>query len=223
MNCSKLYSTNELYHFGVKGMHWGVRRYQNQDGSYTSKGRGRYDNTGESSKKSSRKSKLKKAAKIGAGAAAAGLAAYGAYRLAKSGKLGAAASVVKRKASRSVNSAQYHATKIKNELAYRRATRKPIGKSLKGLSGPTSSRFQRASYRVRGAGSKAKMVGSKVTDHIKNPRTKRGRWAKNFTVGFGKGAAVGSIPVLATVGAAAVQGHRANKRYKKKNKARKGR
>lgn len=34
----------ELYHHGVKGMKWGVRRYQNKDGSLTSKGRIRYSN-----------------------------------------------------------------------------------------------------------------------------------------------------------------------------------
>lgn len=33
---------NELYHFGIKGQRWGVRRYQNDDGSYTSAGKKRY-------------------------------------------------------------------------------------------------------------------------------------------------------------------------------------
>lgn len=30
---------NELYHHGIKGMKWGVRRYQNKDGSLTAKGK----------------------------------------------------------------------------------------------------------------------------------------------------------------------------------------
>lgn len=33
---------NELYHYGIKGMKWGVRRYQNKDGSLTAKGRQHY-------------------------------------------------------------------------------------------------------------------------------------------------------------------------------------
>ena len=35
-------NTNELYHYGVKGMKWGVRRYQSQDGSLTPAGKKRY-------------------------------------------------------------------------------------------------------------------------------------------------------------------------------------
>lgn len=41
MSLEKDYNA-ELYHYGVKGMKWGVRRYQNYDGSYTKAGMKRF-------------------------------------------------------------------------------------------------------------------------------------------------------------------------------------
>lgn len=40
----------ELYHHGIKGMKWGVRRYQNPDGSRTPEGKKRYRSTSFSAK-----------------------------------------------------------------------------------------------------------------------------------------------------------------------------
>lgn len=44
ISTAALYYPNDQYlaHHGIKGQKWGVRRYQNEDGSYTSAGRKRY-------------------------------------------------------------------------------------------------------------------------------------------------------------------------------------
>ena len=39
--CEETYG--DLYHHGILGMHWGIRRYQNKDGSLTEAGKARYD------------------------------------------------------------------------------------------------------------------------------------------------------------------------------------
>ena len=47
---------HELYHHGIKGQKWGVRRYQNSDGSFTAEGKKRknsYDTWSEDAKETS--------------------------------------------------------------------------------------------------------------------------------------------------------------------------
>lgn len=44
---------NEIQHHGIKGQKWGVRRFQNKDGSLTAKGKQRYDDDGPNERKGS--------------------------------------------------------------------------------------------------------------------------------------------------------------------------
>lgn len=99
--------TDELYHHGVLGQKWGVRRYQNADGSLTAQGKKRYGSKEtsvktSSSKKTAAKSEhkglsdgQKKAIKIGAAATAVALATVGTVYLAKTGKLNVLAKIGK--------------------------------------------------------------------------------------------------------------------------------
>lgn len=98
INC---YPSDELYHHGIKGQKWGVRRFQNADGTLTSEGRSRYSGSGNSSsgggvrgaasratgavknKWNGLSDKQKKIIKGAAITAAVALAAYGGYRLSK--------------------------------------------------------------------------------------------------------------------------------------------
>lgn len=98
---------NSLEHFGVLGMHWGVRRYQNKDGTLTAAGKAKKRKDNKSSSTQGSKSKAKAYAKVGVAVAATALVAVGAWKLRDSFKMGsvgkkAAADVLKNVGAQSI-------------------------------------------------------------------------------------------------------------------------
>lgn len=77
---------SSLQHWGIKGQKWGVRRYQNKDGSLTSAGRKRYSDDSNRSSSSERKvvsssTKKKIAAGVATGMAVGATAILAAYAI----------------------------------------------------------------------------------------------------------------------------------------------
>ena len=77
----QLFSDSYLEHYGVLGMKWGVRRYQNADGTLTSSGKKRYS----SDAKQDAGARRKKILKTAAGVALAAGTAYAGYKMYKNG------------------------------------------------------------------------------------------------------------------------------------------
>lgn len=90
----ELIPVDYLAHHGVKGMKWGVRRFQKKNDQLTSAGKKRYSDdeisdskdNADTEKKKGLTSKQKKAIIIGAAAVGTALAAYGGYKLYKAYK-----------------------------------------------------------------------------------------------------------------------------------------
>lgn len=102
---TKMMKSSYLYHHGIKGQKWGVRRFQNKDGSLTSAGKNRYKqshrdklvekykNKGMSQKDAEKAADKRRAIErkiaIGAAITAGALATYGLYRYTKRDRLDA--------------------------------------------------------------------------------------------------------------------------------------
>ena len=55
--------TEYLYHSGVQGMKWGIRRYQNPDGTWTEAGKARYGKKAEKQARKDAKKRIREDAK----------------------------------------------------------------------------------------------------------------------------------------------------------------
>ena len=56
---------SELYHHGIKGQKWGIRRYQNEDGSLTPEGKAKYGTVENLNKQVQNKQKVAQASRSG--------------------------------------------------------------------------------------------------------------------------------------------------------------
>ena len=73
--------SSELFHFGIKGQKWGLRRFQNPDGTLTPEGKSRYGTVESYNKAKNRSKSVKLAVSIGVASVIAGLAIYGGLKL----------------------------------------------------------------------------------------------------------------------------------------------
>ena len=84
-----MYNGDVLYHHGIKGQKWGVRRFQNEDGSLTPAGKERYDDDNDKNDKKrvespeERKKRIARNVAIGAAAATVAIGAIGYMKYSK--------------------------------------------------------------------------------------------------------------------------------------------
>ena len=161
-----------ISHSGIKGMHWGVRRFQNEDGSLTAAGRARYGDggapngsSGGTGGTSSRKAKAKKALKIAAGVAVATGAAYGAYRLSKHPG-------VARALTRGVNEIRSRATDAYNAVRDRatdtyNTVRDRVTPAYNSVRGRATNLYNRGAYAI-GRGKRSNLNDMTITRGFTN-------------------------------------------------------
>lgn len=151
---------NSIYHFGIKGQRWGIRRYQNEDGTLTQEGRKRYGklydqmkrqgkSNAEISKEIQKREKIRKAAKIGLGIAGAAAIGYGAYRGARYLKKRNIAKQLREAASKKIQSDDIDNIVRTHENALIKAQmmrRETAGKTPEILKAERQRIFDRSNY-----------------------------------------------------------------------------
>lgn len=164
---------NEIYHHGILGQKWGVRRFQNKDGTRTAAGKKRYSANKKDDpakeEKSSNSKKIKGVAVAGSAAVASALALYGTRKIAAAKKVEQKQSSEKiADSSQPVDKQQYVKT-AGLEKAYRKAlvdnsktkfAKDIVDESVKAVQ--TAKRMSDES--IRDGVKKGKLDLSKMTD-----------------------------------------------------------
>ena len=157
--------TDELYHHGIKGQKWGVRRFQNEDGSLTSAGKARYD-VGEA----------RNAAITG------GLIGYAHYRKTHGGRKEAIANYKKEKKAARLQKA------IDRDKAFAKklngTTSKEYDRQMKALD---DSRNLTAKQRMQNLG---KAIGKEAQKQVKSAATMNSKYTNNAKIIGGTAARV---------------------------------
>lgn len=144
------YSDEELVHHGILGQKWGVRRFENKDGTLTAAGRSRYDTDSNGNYKKANKKGLtdgqKKVLKTSAAIAGTILVAYGGYKLATSPKArGIANNVLQGNKTKRLADIDKEITSMGPEIAKKKQAdiaKKAVKSMSEGLQSSSPAKFE---------------------------------------------------------------------------------